>query len=311
MGMRSSGLRFAMYTDDTNSTLALASSLLENNGLLPIHAAHQYGRFWQTGTKRGYPSSAQDVMKRVLEGEDIEKTGTSSFPQGSYANGGAMRISPVGIAFRNADDETLHEAVRLAIISSHVHPEAIDGAWLQAKAISMLSALTDPSQLTPDDFLTKMKECSRNDNMKKQIDVVKHLLSPECEKLSLLQVIRSLGEDFQIRTVDAVGTAFYNLCKFWNDPEECIIHTVLMGGDADTTASIVGALCGALHGAKWIPFRWWKPLENGIRGRDYALQVARELSKLDCKSILVATEEEVTKIKEESAKINVELTILT
>ena len=44
----------------------------------------------------------------------------------------SIQIAPVGLAFRNATDEELYAAVQWAIISSHVHPEAIDGAWLQA-----------------------------------------------------------------------------------------------------------------------------------------------------------------------------------
>ena len=29
------------------------------------------------------------------------------------------------------------------------------------------------------------------------------------------------------------------------------------GGDADTTAAMAGALCGALHGCQWIPEQWY------------------------------------------------------
>jgi len=123
-------VRKGMYTDDTNSTLALASSLVENKGLLPSHAAMQYAKFWKLKPIRGYPPSAMAVMQAVLDGTDCRKTGTLCFKDGSFANGGAMRISPIGLAYRNATDEQLHSAVRMAIISSHVHPEAIDGAWL-------------------------------------------------------------------------------------------------------------------------------------------------------------------------------------
>jgi hypothetical protein len=44
-----------------------------------------------------------------------------------------IKIAPVGLAFRNATDEELHTAVKWAIVSSHVHPEAVDGAWLQVR----------------------------------------------------------------------------------------------------------------------------------------------------------------------------------
>ena len=45
------------------------------------------------------------------------------FKEGSFANGGAMRISPIGIVWRDVKEEReLGEAVFKAIESSHVHP---------------------------------------------------------------------------------------------------------------------------------------------------------------------------------------------
>jgi len=138
MGLYNLPNRWGMYTDDTNSTLALASSLVDNQGLWPLHAAHQYGRFWISEPIRGYPNTAQSVMKGVLSGTDIYKTGTMCFENGSFANGGIMRIAPIGISFRNATVDELYEAVKMAIISSHVHPESIDASFIQAYAISIL-----------------------------------------------------------------------------------------------------------------------------------------------------------------------------
>lgn len=34
--------------------------------------------------------------------------------------------------------QVLREAVRLAVVSSHVHPEAVDGAYIIAKAVALL-----------------------------------------------------------------------------------------------------------------------------------------------------------------------------
>lgn len=116
MGLYELPARYGMYSDDTNSTLALATSLVEKQGLMALHCAHMYGkssqftllawsdtsskflpfltlpaRFWQTLPRRGYPDSAQAVMKAVLAGQDITKTGTIAFPTGSFANGGRVR----------------------------------------------------------------------------------------------------------------------------------------------------------------------------------------------------------------------------
>jgi len=177
MGMHQAGIRTGMYTDDTNSTLALASSLVEKHALVPLHVAHQYGRFWQSEPRRGYPDSAQKVMIDVLKGEDITKTGTKTFQEGSFANGGAMRISPVGIAFRNATEDQRYEAVRMAIISSHVHPQAIDGAWLIAASISKLVFVKTASDLSPLEFLNYVRGLSKDTVMQARLEIVQKLVS--------------------------------------------------------------------------------------------------------------------------------------
>ena len=53
------------------------------------------------------------------------------------------------------------------------------------------------------------------------------------------------------------------------------------GGDTDTIGAMAGALVGALHGQSWIPARWYDNIENGTRGRDEIVALARRLSQLD------------------------------
>jgi ADP-ribosylglycohydrolase len=122
MGVYQLGPRRGMYTDDSQCMLALLSSLVSNKGLDPEDCAMSYALFFQHKPLRGYPRSAQMVFKGLLGGVSYTNTGRIAFKDGSYANGGCMRIHPVGVAFRNATNDELYEAVRLAIISSHVHP---------------------------------------------------------------------------------------------------------------------------------------------------------------------------------------------
>eukprot|EP00008_Paramoeba_atlantica_P009987 CAMPEP_0201482948 /NCGR_PEP_ID=MMETSP0151_2-20130828/7196_1 /ASSEMBLY_ACC=CAM_ASM_000257 /TAXON_ID=200890 /ORGANISM="Paramoeba atlantica, Strain 621/1 / CCAP 1560/9" /LENGTH=180 /DNA_ID=CAMNT_0047865871 /DNA_START=37 /DNA_END=576 /DNA_ORIENTATION=+ len=125
--MKLSDDRYCCYTDDTNTILALATSLVERNGLDPAHAAKQYAIFWKTNVpSRECPPSAKRVMQAVLDGADLSTVGFINFKDGSFANGGAMRIAPIGLAFRNATPSQMLVAVQQAIISSHTHPEAVD-----------------------------------------------------------------------------------------------------------------------------------------------------------------------------------------
>jgi poly(ADP-ribose) glycohydrolase ARH3 len=112
MGIKEEGDRFGMYTDDTNSMLALAQSLVLCGGLNALNAAQLNA---QQGLHsiplRGYPDSAIEVMEAVEKGVDIRETGQLRFKMGKYSNGGAMRIAPVGLCFGSCGADALHEAV--------------------------------------------------------------------------------------------------------------------------------------------------------------------------------------------------------
>ena len=139
------GRGFGCYTDDTQMTVALTASLVECGRVDAAHASAKYAEFYESW--RGYGGAAHRVMLLLKDGGDYRGTGRLQFPEGSFGNGGAMRIAPVGLAYRHADDEALLEAVEDALLCTHVHPEAIDGALVQAKAVG-LAATTDPSAST-------------------------------------------------------------------------------------------------------------------------------------------------------------------
>jgi ADP-ribosylglycohydrolase len=63
--------------------------------------------------------------------------------------------------------------------------------------------------------------------------------------------------------LETVPSALYILTCFADDPEEAIVRAVNDTRDNDTTAAIVGAAVGALHGEAALPARWRK----GLLGR--------------------------------------------
>ena len=278
MGIYDLEERYGMYTDDTNSTLALATSLVQKQYLDAKHCAESYSKFYFTPPKRGYPDSAQKVLYGIKDGLDYLKTGTLAFPDGSFANGGAMRITPIGLAFRNASDDVLYEACRLSIISSHVHPEAIDGAYLIAKCIQFGLQFDSSKDLDEIQFLKEMKKSSKTEEMKKKIEnLIKSFRNKDSDEVLLQKVSSS----FQIKAIEAVPVVLWGFIKYWKNPEEALIKMVGFGGDTDTTACILGGILGSIHGTSWIPHRWFDNLENGIYGRDYCIELGKHLFDLN------------------------------
>jgi poly(ADP-ribose) glycohydrolase ARH3 len=261
------------YTDDTQMTLALAASLAECGRMDAAHVSAKYAEYFEAW--RGYGGTACGVMRALQDGADYRATARVAFPQGSFGNGGAMRIAPVGLVYRNAPDDVLYRAVVDALLCTHVHPEAVDGAFVQAKAVALLAIQPDPRRLDRQWLLREVYKGARSAVLQEKLEWLAEGMAHDA---SDAEVIARVGNG--IRASQAVPAAFWAFLRFGDTPEECIIRAVGFGGDADTIAAMAGALVGALHGTSWIPARWYDNIENGVHGRDEIVCVARRLATL-------------------------------
>ena len=214
-------------------------------------------------------------MRLLADGGDYRGTGRLQFPEGSFGNGGAMRIAPVGLAYRHADANELAEAVEDALLCTHIHPEAIDGALVQAKAVA-IAATTEPGSLDPASVIQMLSVACRTETMQAKLAALADGLRNAKEDVF---VIGRVGNG--IRASQAVAAALWAFLRYGKNPEECIIRAVGFGGDTDTIGAMAGALMGELHGSSWIPARWYDNIENGVHGRDEIVILARQLAGFD------------------------------
>jgi poly(ADP-ribose) glycohydrolase ARH3 len=277
-----------MYTDDTNAALGLAAALVQGNGA-PIDAqsvAKSYATFcFSHEPARGMPDSAKKVLEQVQSGFDIRTIGMRSFCMGSFANGAAMRIAPLGLVCLGNSDEELVGAVSECCVASHVHPEAIDAAVVQCRAVTFLLSCASPEKLDIGEMLIVLTSIARTEAMLKRLRSIETGLKllqeePETTDHEWLEA-SEIDYGFQLFAPDAVATVLWYLFRYHSlGPEQSLIKCVALGGDCDTTGAMIGALLGALHGSHWIPVRWFGLLENGTWGRDYIVGVARALARL-------------------------------
>lgn len=110
------------FTDDTVMTLAVAKWLMDD----PLHDADRLvGIMQELG--RDYPDAGYGSMfRKWLHSDDPQ-------PYGSYGNGSAMRVSPVGM-YAHSLEEAL-ELARITALVSHDHPEGIKGAQAIAACV--------------------------------------------------------------------------------------------------------------------------------------------------------------------------------
>ena len=119
----------ARFTDDTMLTVATAAALLGDGDY-----AVAYRRFGRAFPHAGYGGS-------FFRWQFSDGAG----PYGSWGNGAAMRVSPVGFALDTVD-EVLAEAARSAAVTDD-HPEGIKGAQAMVLAVFLARSGTDPRDI--------------------------------------------------------------------------------------------------------------------------------------------------------------------
>ena len=112
------------FTDDTVMTLVVAKWLMDD----PSHKADSLVRIMQDMGRR-YPNAGYGGMFRRWLNSDNPQ------PYGSYGNGSAMRVSPVGMYAKSLDE--VLELARITASVTHNHPEGIKGAQAVAAAVYM------------------------------------------------------------------------------------------------------------------------------------------------------------------------------
>ena len=190
---------------------------------------------------------------------------------GSFGNGAAMRVAPVGLLYYDDEDKLREIAYKSAEIT-HTHTLGVEGAALQAYAVA-LALKIDRKHFDPLAFIDKLMAFTRVPAYKSKLEAAKALLSSD----DRLEVIRKLGN--HVEALNSVPTAIYSFAKNPQSYAETVLYAIGLGGDADTIGAMVGAIAGAHHGVKGIPSAWMEKLER----KDYIAKLAEELWKIKVK----------------------------
>lgn len=209
----------AVFTDDTVMTVAIADAILTGGDY-----AISMRKWGQAYPDAGYGNM---FLRWVLG----EKDG----PYGSFGNGSAMRVSPVGFAF-NTEKDVLEEAKRSAECT-HNHPEGIKGAQATALAIWL------------------GRQGASKDVIRREITQrFQYDLSPRLEDIRL---IHQMNETCQ-GTVPPALIAFLESVDY----EDAIRKTIALGGDTDTQGAITGGIAQAFY--KIIPIHIIRGMEERL-----------------------------------------------
>ncbi|KOC65340.1 Poly(ADP-ribose) glycohydrolase ARH3 [Habropoda laboriosa] len=262
------------YTDDSAMTYSLAKSLVEQKELEIVDVAKRFVKSYFLEPNRGYGTGVVTVFQKLRGNKfaDIIEPATEQFNnQGSWGNGGAMRITPIALfCYENYDN--LLDTVRKVTQITHTHKVGIDGAILQAAAIYQSLHLDPNEELNVmnfiDDLIHKMDKIEKDEEglglaepqpYKIQLGVVKALISEDGDSPQVEKVIKKLGNS--VAALYSVPTAIFCFLRAQkpisgiqteNPFRRAIQYAISLGGDTDTIGSMTGAIAGAYYGEEKI-----------------------------------------------------------
>ena len=245
------------YTDDTLMAMSVFS-VLRQYGFIdqPALARNFAERYDNT---RGYGPAMHRLLWEIKCGEDWSERAQSLFEgQGSFGNGAAMRVAPVGAFFADDIDAVIEQAARSSVIT-HTHDEAIAGAIAVAVAAAQAYRLRKSNNLPGrSEFLDLVLPHVPDSEVRSKIRQARDISA----SASVQFAVSVLGNGVGVSAQDTVPFALWCAAKHLSNYEEALWLTVSGLGDRDTTCAIVGGIVASYSGIEGIPPEWLKTREH-------------------------------------------------
>jgi ADP-ribosylglycohydrolase len=130
------------YTDDAAMASAVHDELAASGSIDPASLADRFAAEYAREPWRGYGGGMHRLFERRGAGVDWEVAAHMLFEgSGSFGNGAAMRVAPLGAYFADADDATLVAQARQSALPTHTHHEGVAGAVAMCAPASTLPAV--------------------------------------------------------------------------------------------------------------------------------------------------------------------------
>lgn len=221
------------WTDDTHMALSILESLEVDGGIDQDRLARRFAARFMQEPFRGYARGAAQLLRHVGLGEDWRTLSPLLFGTGSYGNGAAMRVAPLGAFFAGDMDRVVREAAASAVITHH-HPEGRAGAV--AVAVAAALAFSRP-ELRGESFLREILCHVPAGETRSRIESACGIAEGE-----LLRAAIELGTGAGVSAQDTVPFCVWSAAHHLGRFEAALWNTARGLGDIDTTCAIVGGI---------------------------------------------------------------------
>ncbi|MDO4587417.1 MAG: ADP-ribosylglycohydrolase family protein [Planctomycetia bacterium] len=235
------------YTDDTQMMIGITETLIECHEIQSDYLLQRF--LFHYDPNRGYGKGIRRLFTKLRREISLDEAIRSIFPDGSFGNGAAMRVAPVGLFFAFDLDRVEAEAEVSAKVT-HIHPLGVEGAKLLALAVA-LAATTPTGTLRRDDFLRQLQQRTQTEEFQWQLETLRNINRD-------VPISFGNGAEAHRSVVSAVQLFVDYPDSFFS----VLQHSIGLGGDTDTIAAMACSLSGAYLGKDAIPPHLLDFLEN-------------------------------------------------
>ena len=226
------------FTDDTMMAISVYEVVARHGTVDQDDLARRFAMRYIDDPRRGYGAGAHELLAAIARDSPWGPASRAMFNgTGSFGNGGAMRVPPLGAYFADSLETAAREAARSAEVT-HAHAEGIAGTVATAVATAYV---TSTAQFARDGFFDAVLEHTADSDTRRGIERARTLARDE----PVETIAEQLGNGSRISAMDTVPFCMWVVSHYPRDFEQALWTTVEALGDRDTTCAIVAGILGS------------------------------------------------------------------
>jgi ADP-ribosylglycohydrolase len=245
-------------TDDSIMAIGIVETLRDCGEIDRDYLANRFAINYRRNRRRGYGGMAHHILQKLCKGADWREVAPAVFDGiGSYGNGAAMRVAPVGGFYADNLEKLQIQAIASAEVT-HGHLEGKVGALAIALASAWAWNNRDLSLFYPQEMFSFILDRIPDSDTKIGIKQASELPLD----YSVATAVSVLGNGTMVSAPDTVPFTLWCAARHMDNFEAAMWTTVSGLGDRDTTCAIVGGIVALYVGDKGIPQEWQQARES-------------------------------------------------
>lgn len=247
--------KFGQITDDSQLTFLVIDNILKNNGLFSVK---DYGYsildLFENKHIVGYGSTTKKFTENLSRGVNYKYSGVIS-----NSNGSLMRSDIFGLLFFQKDNDILFDCVEKQSLLTHLNYQTLACCLCSSFTVKyIMNNKNIIDDLLLYDLYLKIKNV--NIDVANAILELKNILNYDFQesynKVKKFETIKWGEEKLSSCALTTLLWALYSFLKNKESFEDCLLTSLMVGGDVDTIAKIACSFSGCYLGVDKLPSKY-------------------------------------------------------